>query len=55
MIWEFTNATTGYYNYKDAQGNSLLWQGWPVNRFARGKYTWTKRVEGLNDIVKAHI
>lgn len=55
MIWEFTADTQGYYNYKDAQGNQLLWQGWPVDKFAKGKYTWTKRVEGLNDIVKAHI
>lgn len=55
MIWEFTDATQGFYNYKNAQGNSVLWNGWPVEKFARGKYTWTKKTEGINDIVKANL
>lgn len=55
MIWEFTDDTKGAYNYKDSQGNPVLWQGWPVDKFARGKFTWTKKTEGLNDLVKAHI
>ena len=55
MIWEFDNQTTAAYNYKDGQGNSLLWGGWPVNNFSKGKYTFTKRVTGLNDIVIAHL
>jgi hypothetical protein len=55
MVWEFTDETQGHYNYKDSQGNVVLWEGWPVNSFAKGKYTWTKRTEGLNDLVKAHI
>jgi hypothetical protein len=55
MIWEFTDQTQGFYNYKDAQGNSVLWNGWPVDKFARGKYTWTKKTEGINDIVKANL
>lgn len=55
MIWEFTDETQGHYNYKDSQGNPVLWQGWPVEKFARGTYTWTKKTEGINDLVKAHI
>jgi hypothetical protein len=55
MIWEFTDQTQGFYNYKDSQGNSVLWNGWPVDKFARGKYTWTKKTEGINDIVKANL
>jgi len=55
MIWEFTDATQGFYNYKNAQGNSVLWNGWPVDKFSRGKYTWTKKTEGINDIVKANL
>lgn len=55
MIWEFDNETTAAYNYKDGQGNSLLWGGWPVNNFSKGTYTFTKRVSGLNDIVTAHL
>jgi len=55
MIWEFDNETTAAYNYKDGQGNTVLWGGWPVNNFSKGKYTFTKRVTGLNDIVTAHL
>ncbi len=55
MIWEFDNQTTAAYNYKDGQGNSLIWGGWPVNNFSKGIYTFTKRVTGLNAIVTAHI
>lgn len=55
MVWEFDNTTEAFYNYKNAQGNSVLWNGWPVASFAKGKYTWTKRTEGVNDIVKAHL
>lgn len=55
MIWEFTNETQGHYNYKDSQGNPLLWQGWPVDKFAKGTFTWTKKTEGINDLVKSHL
>lgn len=55
MVWEFDNLTTAAYNYKDGQGNIVLWGGWPVNNFSKGKYTFTKRVSGLNDIVTAHL
>lgn len=52
MIWEFDASTTAAYNYKNAQGNFVLWQGWPVNKFSKGKYVFTKRLKGLNDIVR---
>jgi hypothetical protein len=55
MIWEFDNQTTAAYNYKDSQGNSIIWGGWPVGSFSKGKFTFTKRISGLNDIVRAHI
>ncbi len=55
MIWEFDNMTTASYNYKDGQGNSIIWGGWPVSNFSKGIFTFTKRVSGLNDIVTAHI
>ncbi len=55
MIWEFDNQTTAAYNYKDGQGNIILWGGWPVNNFSKGKYTFTKRITGLNDIITAHL
>lgn len=55
MVWEFTTATEGAYNYKDAQGNQLMWNGWPVNSFKRCKFTFTKRTQGINDIIKAKI
>lgn len=35
MIWEFDEETTAAYNYKDGQGNILVWGGWPVNNFQK--------------------
>ncbi len=55
MIWEFDSQTTAAYNYKDAKGNIVAWGGWPVNKFTRGKYTFTKQIKGLNDLVKENI
>ena len=55
MTWQFDQETIALYNYKDSQGNSVLWQGWPVNNFTKGKFVFTKRTEGINDIVKAHL
>lgn len=56
MIWEFDSQTTAAYNYKDSQGNIVLWQGWPVNKFTKGsKFTFTKRIEGLNEIVQENL
>jgi hypothetical protein len=53
MTWEFDDLTTAMYNYKDSQGNNLLWGGWPVDRFTKGvKFTFQKRVKGLNEIVQ---
>jgi hypothetical protein len=55
MVWEFTDATEGQYNYKDPSGNYVLWGGWPVDKFTRATFTFQKKTEGINDIVKAHI
>lgn len=55
MIWEFDDQTTAVYNYKDAQGNTVLWGGWPVDKFTKGKYTFTKRIEGLNEVVQENL
>lgn len=51
MVWEFTPTTVGAYNYKDAQGNPLVWNGWPVDKFSRAKFTFTKRTQGINELV----
>jgi hypothetical protein len=55
MIWEFTPTTQPFYNYKDSQGNQVLWNGWPIGSFSKGKFTWTRRTMGINDLVKARI
>jgi hypothetical protein len=55
MIWEFDNQTSAAYNYKDAQGNLLLWNGWPIDNFTRGKFTFKKKVKGLNEIVSENL
>jgi hypothetical protein len=53
MVWEFTDATQAFYNYKDAQGNSIVWNGFPVTNFKRGTYTFQKFTTGLNDFVSS--
>jgi hypothetical protein len=53
MVWEFTDNTQAFYNYKDANGNSLVWNGFPVANFQRGTYTFRKFTTGLNDFVKS--
>ena len=54
MTWEFTDAVQPVYNYKDGQGNYVLWQGVPVNTFTRAKFTFTRRTQTLNEIVEIY-
>ena len=55
MTWTFDAATTAVYNTKDATGNYVLWSGWPVTGFTRGKFVLTKQTSNmtLTDVVKA--
>lgn len=55
MIWEFDTQTTAAYNYKDSKGNIVLWNGWPVTKFSRAKFTFTKRIKTAKDVVQEHI
>jgi hypothetical protein len=55
MVWEFDNKTAAFYNYKDSKGNIVVWNGWPTDTFTRGKFVFTKRVKGLNDLVQENI
>jgi len=54
MTWEFTDATQPVYNYKDGQGNYVLWQGVPINSFTRGTFAFTRRTQTLNEIVTSY-
>lgn len=54
MTWEFDNAVQPFYNYKDGQGNYVLWNGYPVGSFTRAKFTFTKRTQSLNEIVQSY-
>lgn len=45
MVWEFTDSTVGAYNYKDGNGNYVLWQGWPVNKFTRACFVFEKKLK----------
>lgn len=54
MTWEFTDAVQPVYNFKDGQGNYVLWQGVPVNSFTRGTFTFTRRTQTLNEIVTSY-
>ena len=51
MVWEFDDQTTAEYNTKDQFGNKVLWQGWPVNNFAKCKFILTKRSKDLQTLV----
>jgi hypothetical protein len=55
MVWTFDNATTGLYNYKDSQGNYVLWQGWPVESFTKVTLTFEKKTQGVNEVVQEHL
>lgn len=54
MTWEFTNLTQPVYNYKDGQGNYVLWLGIPVDGFTRSTFSFTRRTQTLNEIVTAN-
>ena len=53
MNWEFTDATQPVYNYKNGLGNYVLWEGIPVNTFTRGRFSFTRRTQTLNELVDA--
>lgn len=54
MVWEFDSRTHAVYSYKDSQGNTAIWLGWPTGGFTKAKFTFTKRTHGLNEIVNEH-
>ncbi|PKP23159.1 MAG: hypothetical protein CVU05_00740 [Bacteroidetes bacterium HGW-Bacteroidetes-21] len=51
MTWELDGSTWAKYNMKDAQGEYVLWYGWPVTKFSRCKFVLEKKVKTLNDVV----
>lgn len=51
MTWELDANTWAKYNYKDSQGEYLLWYGWPVSKFSKCKFILEKKSRTLNDIV----
>lgn len=53
MVWEFTDATQAFYNYKDQNGNYVIWNGFPVGQFKKGTYTFQKFTTGLNEFVQS--
>ena len=50
MTWIWTNRTTAAYNMKDAQGNYVLWGGWPINNFSKCRFVLSKKSKSLNDL-----
>ena len=51
MTWTIDDNTTALYNTKDAQGNYILWGGWPVNSFTRCSIVLSNQSKSLDDIV----
>ena len=54
MNWEFTDATQPVYNYKDGQGNYVLWQGVPVGGFTRSTFSFTRKTQTITEIVQTY-
>lgn len=52
MVWEFDSQTTAVYNTKDKYGDPVIWNGWPVDNFERGRFIFHKRSKDINDLVK---
>ena len=53
MVWEFDSQTTAEYNTKDKYGKLVLWNGWPVDNFERGRFIFRKRSMNIKDIITA--
>ena len=51
MIWEFDAATQAVYNTKNNYGEYVLWEGWPVANFMKGRFVFQKRSTDLNEVV----
>jgi len=52
MTWEFDNLTTAVYNTKDQFGSYVLWEGWPIDKFSRARFVFTKQVKDLKTVVQ---
>ena len=52
MTWTIDDSTSAVYNTKDQYGNYVLWQGWPVTSFTKGKFVFVKQVKDLKDVVE---
>lgn len=52
MTWEFDEQTTAHYNTKNSEGEYVLWQGWPVDKFSKGRFVFKKTVKDLKTVVQ---
>lgn len=53
MIWIFDSETHAYYNYKDAEGEKVVWGGWPTTGFQKCRFVFTRKTQKLEELVKA--
>lgn len=53
MIWTFDSETQAFYNYKDAEGEKILWGGWPATGFQKCRFVFTRKTLKLEDLVTA--
>jgi hypothetical protein len=51
MTWEFDHQTMAEYNTKNSYGKLVLWNGWPTNSFGHYKFTLTKRVKTIKQLI----
>jgi hypothetical protein len=52
MYWEFNDNTTAVYNTKDNTGNYVLWGGWSVDNFTKGRFVLERKSKDLETLVQ---
>lgn len=53
MVWELEEGrTTARYNKKNGQGDYVLWEGFPADKFVRARLVLTKRLGDISDLIE---
>jgi hypothetical protein len=55
MVWDFNENTKPVYNFKDNQGNLILWGGWPVANFSKNKFTFQKVTKTPKEVIQENL
>ncbi|MBN1981127.1 MAG: hypothetical protein JW795_06325 [Chitinivibrionales bacterium] len=53
MIWQWDAATEARYNTKDANGDYIVWGGWPTTSFSKCSFVLVKQTKTLIELIKS--